>query len=72
MSFAAPFKSVYEFAYEYLAKGVIESGIDEDGGLKCYQEIPKDYHIAGLVIMSILNILAIKFLIKRLKKEPAG
>lgn len=49
--------------YEYMVKGIIDSGIVEDGGPHCYAEIPKTYHIISgatslLIHFALLNYWA--------------
>jgi hypothetical protein len=38
-----------------MVKGILDSGIVEDGGAKCYAEIPKAYHVIVGVISVFIH-----------------
>lgn len=49
-----------EFLYGYMVKGIIESGIREDGGEECYKEIPYEFAWMATISMTILHIFIFK------------
>lgn len=37
-----------------LISGILGSGIREEGGQKCYEEIPKDYHFVAATLITVV------------------
>jgi hypothetical protein len=46
--------------YKYLAEGVIESGIVEDGGQACYDEIPLLYQLVASTLAVLLHAVFVR------------
>lgn len=50
-----------DIVYNYMIKGILDSGIVEDGGPQCYAEIPKFYHVTSTIFFIILHLVIMKY-----------
>lgn len=44
-----------DILYRRMVAGIIESGINEDGGPVCYAEIPKGEHVFACIVWTIIS-----------------